>query len=262
MSYSVSSPFPTPEQPYRIQPVEMVPPPTVFNPDQAARLAAAEVGSLGLAYHQAFLEAEQRVAAGFADQGNEAFAREVYPSDPKAYREFLASFEHRQGESDAIKHLEREFRSDEPEISEFDLAAGFRAFDRSFARTIKEFSGKIHPRQINQLLYQGKSIFNFRARDLLTQRLLLVADHPEMFADENYERVLETEMDKAPLLFGDIEYLDTMDSKKALGLIRRSGTHRTEDQLHADVQALRRATYRTDYAELSQASELQDSSLN
>lgn len=228
MSYSVSSPYPTSEQPYRIQPVEMVPPPALYSPDTAARLAYAERGSYGEALARMFAEAEANPAAYDPSPADHSYGETLFGQrDKEAYQEVMTKVYDGLKSSDIINDFR--FHSRQVE-SEHDIEAIFRAYSRSLESALKH--ANLTAGQEAALRHASHSELDFGMRDIITRHAVAGAEADDpTFDPSEYLLILDPKLRK----------VDYMDSKEILKTLRRSASLESKDRLKADLAVLERS---------------------
>lgn len=228
MPYSVSSPFPTQEQNYRIQPVEMMPPPPLYPPETAARLAYAERGSYGEVLSRMFAEIDANPEAFQPVPEDRSFAEAMFGQrDKDAFQEVMKKTYDGLKNSDIIN----DFRFHGKQVeSEHDVEAVFRAYGRSLESALKH--AHLTDRQEAQLRHAAHSELDFGLRDVITRHAVAGAEAGEpMYDPSEYLLILNPKLRK----------VDYMDSKEILKTLRRSASLESKDRLKADLAVLERS---------------------
>lgn len=215
-----------------------------------------EPGTIAHALHQAFVEADNRAAMGMFDQPLEEYSRQVMPKRPEAYRDFLRDLTERQWSSDIVKKIRMELKSDQPEISDFDMGYVGEIYNRNFFRTLKDYEGKLTSRDFQHLHEAGRPQATWKLRDVVTDRLVRLSQNWEMAPELEGKKVLKDEIRNLGCLIGDVQYLDTRSTDQVVSMLRHAGTEQTEEQWKADVKAIEEATYRSDYDAIQAAMNL------
>ncbi len=228
MSYSVSSPFPTPEQPYRIQPVEMVPPPPMYPPETAARLAYAEQGSYGDVLARMFAEIDANPEAFQPSPADREYSEQVFGQrDKDAFQEVMKKVYDGLKQSDIINDFRYHGRQVE---SEHDVAGIFRAYERALENALKH--AHLTEAQEAQLRHAAHSELDFGMRDVITRHAIAGAEAGEpTFDPAEYLLILDPKLRK----------VDYMDSKEILKTLRRSASLESKDRLKADLAVLEKS---------------------
>lgn len=225
MSYTVSSPFPAPEQSNRIQPVELVPSPPLYPPETAARLAYAERGSYGETLAKMFAEIDVNPAAFDVQPADLMYGETIFDQrDKDAYQDVMKKI------YDGLKHSDiiNDFRFHGKQVeSEHDVEAVFRAYERSLESALKRTH--LTDRQEAQLRHAAHSELDFGLRDVITRHAIAGAEAGEpTFDPSEYLMILDPKLRK----------VDYMDSKEILKTLRRSASLESKDRLKADLAVL------------------------
>lgn len=227
MAYTVSSSsFPTTEQqPDQVHPVEMVPPPTMVNADQAARLAYAERGSYGEVLHRMFLEMDANPEAfqstpSDMNHGGMLFGQK----DREAFREVMETVYDGLKNSDIVN----DFRFHGKQVeTEHDVEGVFRAYERSLQTALKK--SHLTERQEAKLRHAAHSELDFSLRDVITRHALAGTESGDpTFDPTEYLLILNPKLRK----------VDYMDTKEILGVLRRSASLESKDRLNDDLRVL------------------------
>ncbi len=237
---------------------ELPRPVEIISAREAARTFVREYepGTIAHALHQMFMEADQRAAMGIIDMPLPRYAETVLPNRAEAYRDFLATMEERQFASDAVKKIRTALKSDQPEISENDVAMVGEIYNRNFFRTLHEFESKISPRDFTQLKESGRPQATWKLRDMVTSRLQLLSEHWGQLPELDGANVLRSEARSLGCMIGDVQFLDSRSTDQVVAMLRHAGTEQTQEQWKSDVQEIRNATYRSDYDQINSALKL------
>ncbi|GEM_PF-3146328 len=225
MAYTVSSPFPTQEQPYRVQPVEMVPPPQLYTAENAARAAYAERGSYGDVLHRMFLEVDANPEAWQPTPSDiNRGGTVVGQKDKDAFREVMETVYEGLKNSDIVNDFRFHGRQVE---SEHDIEDVFRAYELALKTALKK--SDLTARQEAKLRFAAQSELDFGLRDVITRHALAGAESGEStFDPSEYLLILNPKLRK-------VEY---MDSKEILGVLRRSASLESKTKLERELQAV------------------------
>lgn len=234
-----------------VRPVEIIP------AVEAAQTFIREYppGTIAHALHQSFIEADRRAAAGIFDQPLEQYTQEVFPSRAEAYRDFLHDLTERQHLSDAVKKVQNALKSDQPEISEFDITYIGEIYNRNFFKTLKDYAGQISQRDFQHLHESGRPQVTRGLRDVVTNRLVKLSQNWGMLPQLEGKSVLKEEAKNLGCLIGEVQYLDTRTTGQVVAMLRHAGTEQTEEQWTNDVRAIEQASYRSDYQQITDSPE-------
>lgn len=227
MTYTISSPFPAPEQaPYRVQPVEMVPPPTpMVNAETAARAAYADRGSYGEMLHRMFLEMDANPQAYDVSPRDVSHGEMMFgQKDRDAFQDVM------EGIYDGLKSSDivNDFRFHGKQVeSEHDVAGVFQAYERALKTALEK--SDLTVRQEAKLRHAAQSELDFSLRDVITRHALAGVEAGEpTFDPTEYLLILNPKLRK----------VDYMDTKEILGVLRRSASLESKDRLKDDLRVL------------------------
>jgi len=239
-----------------IKPVALIAAPEVAR-SFVASYEQAVPGSLVETIRLMFAEADSRPLQTLEGRGAE-YAQLVCPSKPEVYRDFEKFIRDRQYQSGAVKHIRTELASTEPHITEFDMDAVARQWNRTMDAAFQAFRQKIPPEYINQLAYAARDMFSWGLPELATERFVTLCEHPELQADLGGDKVLAREAKMLGCLVGEVPYLSTRTTGQVLSDLSRMGTARTKDQWRSAVQTIRAASHRADHQQLLDSSEFKN----
>ncbi len=207
------------EPPVYVRPVELMPAPM-------AAERVYEQGTIASAIQAMFREADERTAAGYIDQPITEYRREAEMSDPDAFREFLSTVQAKLKESDAVKQL-RSAAEQGQEITEHDVEAVFRAYERAIHDTLQRLKSELSPEQLHRLKSAAISELDWSLRDMIAEHVTASAE-------------AETELRYDPsdfflLLNPKARKIDYMGSGEVLNTLRHSMSRASKDQLKRDL---------------------------
>lgn len=221
----MASPFPALEQQYRVQPVELVPPPSLYPAETAARLAYAERGSYGEVLSRMFAEIDANPAAFDPRPVDQTYAETMFGQrDKEAFQEVMTKIYDGLKQSDIIN----DFRFHGKQVeSEHDVAGVFRAYERSLENALKQAC--LTDRQAAQLRHAAHSELDYSLRDVITRHAVAGAEAGDpAFDPSEYLLILDPKLRK----------VDYMDSKEILKTLRRSASLESKDRLKGDLTVL------------------------
>jgi len=203
-----------------VMPVEVFPAPV-------AAQRVYERGSIAEMIQTMFREADERAAMGMMDQPSYEREGQREVSDPEAFRLLLETLQSKLKESDAVNHLKQAAESGH-EISEHDVEAVFRAYERALHDSLQKLRTELSPAQLHRLQYASTSELDWSLRDLITRHVAASAEH-------------DTELHYSPadfflILNPKARKIEYMESSEILGTLRRSMSLSSKDQLKRDLQ--------------------------
>lgn len=225
MAYTVTSPFPTQEQPYRVQPVEMVPPPQVYNAENAARAAYAERGSYGEILHRMFLEMDANPQAYDVSPRDVSHGEMLFgQKDREAFQDVMETVYEGLKSSDIVN----DFRFHGKQVeSEHDVEGVFRAYERALKTALEKTD--LTARQEAKLRHAAQSELDYSLRDVITRHALAGTEAGEpTFDPTEYLLILNPKLRK----------VDYMTSDEILRTLRRSASLESKDRLKDDLRVL------------------------
>lgn len=214
---------------HEFEPVRPVMPMDVV-PAPVAAERVYERGSIAATLQSMFREADERASAGMYDYAPE-FESEQRLKTPEAYRLFLESVQKKLKESDAVHHLQQASETG-AEITAHDVEAVFRAYERALRETMKKLRQELTPQQLHNLQSAATSELDWGLRDMITQHVVANAD---VDVELRYDPT-----DFFLLLNPKARKIEYMESKEILGVLRRSMSRASKEQLHRDLDIVHR----------------------